>query len=461
MRPTAVCLLASLALAPPASAQAVDVDEDAIDELFDEWDSRRTPGAIVAVIHAGELVFQRAYGMADIRGRVELEPDMAFPIGEATRHFTTSALGQLALEGELDAEAELKDAFPELELIDQAVRVRDLLAQTDGLNDPRVLWRLSGEERCDELTREAALASVLRQRGSGWVEGGEQRNSTLANWLMLDELLRRESESAVGDVLQERFFGPLGMEQTRYVDALQLDQPEFLSYVRADDGLEPACDTGRWHDPGLFTSVADLVRWEQELLRRDEEGGELDAWLQSFSSESLSTLGRALPHLELREYRGLSCQALDARWGSGFAYLRIPDAQLAVICFTNNWGLLPAAQARRVAEQCIEFPGDPPRGRFGARNFPDLGDRLPPERIDALLGRYESADLGGALYRLTESRGQLSLRLPDRSKHGAVAFEDGILLPRSSLTLRFDPDSADVLILETTGASGVRLERVR
>src|SRR4051794_30322793 len=60
---------------PPSVA-----DRQALGAFFDELipaqlDRRRIPGAVVAVVRAGEPTFTRGYGLADLDRRVPVDPD--------------------------------------------------------------------------------------------------------------------------------------------------------------------------------------------------------------------------------------------------------------------------------------------------------------------------------------------------------------------------------------------------
>ena len=69
-------LLAALTLfaAVPAFL-AADETTDKVDKLFAAWDKTTTPGAALAVIKDGKIVYERGYGMAKLEDGIVYSPD--------------------------------------------------------------------------------------------------------------------------------------------------------------------------------------------------------------------------------------------------------------------------------------------------------------------------------------------------------------------------------------------------
>lgn len=51
-----------------------------IDAVFADYDRPDSPGCVLAVIHEGQIAYQRGYGMADLERNVPLSPDSVFDI---------------------------------------------------------------------------------------------------------------------------------------------------------------------------------------------------------------------------------------------------------------------------------------------------------------------------------------------------------------------------------------------
>ena len=63
-----------------------------IDELFADWDSSTAPGIVAAVIQDGRIVYENAFGMADLERGVALSPRSALEIGSISKQFTAACV---------------------------------------------------------------------------------------------------------------------------------------------------------------------------------------------------------------------------------------------------------------------------------------------------------------------------------------------------------------------------------
>gem|GEM_PF-5959663 len=88
----------------PASARQIDFTE--LDKLaLEELKQKNTPGAAVAVIRDGRLIYARGYGVASVETGSPVTPEMLFRLGSTTKMLTASALVTLAAAGKLKLDA--------------------------------------------------------------------------------------------------------------------------------------------------------------------------------------------------------------------------------------------------------------------------------------------------------------------------------------------------------------------
>lgn len=88
----------------------------------------RIPGLSVAIVRDGEIVLARGFGMADPAKNVAAGPETLYPIGSITKTFTATLMQQLAEEGRLDLDAEVR-GFVDWEVA-PGIRIRHVLSHT-------------------------------------------------------------------------------------------------------------------------------------------------------------------------------------------------------------------------------------------------------------------------------------------------------------------------------------------
>ena len=101
----ALCLTVFGAEAKPGAAKPVRViDFSELDKLVPaELKEKNTPGTVIAIISGDQVVYQKAFGVANVETNAEMQPEMLFRLGSTTKMFTAAAL--LALSGQNSSES--------------------------------------------------------------------------------------------------------------------------------------------------------------------------------------------------------------------------------------------------------------------------------------------------------------------------------------------------------------------
>src|SRR4029079_4996648 len=74
-----------------------DLDFSELDKLVPaELKERNTPGAVIVVIMGDRVVYQKAFGVANVETNAPMQTDMLFRLGSTTKMFTAAALVALA-----------------------------------------------------------------------------------------------------------------------------------------------------------------------------------------------------------------------------------------------------------------------------------------------------------------------------------------------------------------------------
>ena len=231
LRPAACCLCAlALAAAVPAAAQPAP-DFSAVDALIADSLVQIGGGAVVRVVRADTVVFERAYGT--------FATGEAVPIASATKWISGAVILSLVDRGELGLDSPLSQFFPALTGPKRAITVRQLFSHTSGIVSPEVQAASCLTDRTTTLAAcaEETLARPLRfAPGAGFFYGGGSMH-----------VAGRVAEIATGrawvDLFAERIAGPLGMTRTAYRSA-----------------------TNPWIGGGLTSTAADYTAFLQMVL---------------------------------------------------------------------------------------------------------------------------------------------------------------------------------------------------
>jgi CubicO group peptidase (beta-lactamase class C family) len=227
-----------------------------------EQAEKRIPSVAAAVVRDGEIVWETAVGLADVPIGREATPDTQYRIGSITKTFTAVAVMQLRDEGKLGLEDRIDE---HLEGAAHAPTIRRLLSHMSGIQrePPGDVWETLTFQPPEQLLDALGEAEQVLPSGTRW------HYSNLAFGL-LGLLVERLSGLSYERYLQERIFGPLGIERT----SLLPQEPAAVGYLVQPyaDGVweEAPVETGGWVPAGqIWGTVRDLCRWAAFLADPD------------------------------------------------------------------------------------------------------------------------------------------------------------------------------------------------
>lgn len=382
-----------------------------IDALFAELSGRAVPGLVVGVMRAGEVLHAKGYGLADLAQQTALRADSLLRIASVSKQFTVAAALLLEREGRLSRQDDVRQHLPELpdwDIPGAVVRIEHLMRNTSGLPDVLELLRLGGVNLDLRVDRDTLLAAMRRNRHLNFVPGSQflYCNSGFA---LLGLIVERLSGQSLGALLQERFFTPLGMRQTRMLVESDLPLPGLASpYLPDGSGAWRRAQHGFEHggEGGLVSTLPDLLQWAAHLMQ--PAPGVDDVAVALMEAAALNG-GEPSPYargLERSTLDGMDCLGHGGLWpGYRTEFLLLPSQELAVVVISNDGGHNPYKTAREVARLVLGQPAplaEPPEAALAGCWFePDAGQLLEL----SVHGRQLMAQQWGVSFELTRQAG--------------------------------------------------------
>lgn len=352
-----VLLLAALAAAcasQPGRSSSVAGGAPAlheqIDAIFRPWDGSTTPGCAVAVSRHGSLDYARGYGMASLEHDIAITPQSVFPAASLSKQFIAFSVALLAQEGRLSLDDDIRKYLPEIPDYGRTITIDHLIHHTNGLREQHQLLNLAGWRGGDGSTEEDVLRILSRQRRLNFEPGSEIVYGNAA-YTLLGVIVRRVSGQPLKAFAADRIFTPLGMADTRFgEDHTEVVPRRAPAYsARAGGGWSVNVPSGA--STGLFTTVGDLLKWEQNLIDARVGGPALVAWMQTSGRLNDGTETGYGGGLMLGDYRGLRTVRHDGLDGGYRAEaVLFPDQRLAIVALCNASTVEPTDRTRRVAD---------------------------------------------------------------------------------------------------------------
>jgi len=241
--------------------------------IFKNLTDGQSPGAAILVRENGRTLFERGYGVADLRTRRAIDSHTNFRLASCTKQFTAMAIMLLVHDGKLRYDEHLTDVFPEFPNDGKPIILRNLLNHTSGLPDYESLMDQTPERRArwteNRQIHDDEVLALLEAQKSGKFAPGTQWSYSNSGYVMLGLVVAKVSGKPFEDFLEERIFAPLKMNHTlAYVRGK--NQVPDRAYGHSKEGsvfieTDQSATSATLGDGGVYSNLEDLAKWDAAL----------------------------------------------------------------------------------------------------------------------------------------------------------------------------------------------------
>ena len=363
-----------------------------VDQLFAGWNNSEIPGASIAIIKDGEIIYKKAYGLANLEYHISNSPATVFQIASVSKQVTAFAILLLESQGKLSLNDDIRKFLPELPDYGKVLTLKQLLNHTSGLRDVYDMLCMAGWRYDDVITQDQILNMVCRQKELNYVPGTEYQYSN-TGYVLLAEVVARVSGQSFAGFTRDNIFNPLHMNNSIFCDDHEkIVSNQANSYYPDGTGFKKNIITcSSVGSSNLYTTVEDMSQWalnfenprvgNKELIRKMDERGTL------INGDTISyALGQ-----DVIEYKGLKViEHGGAIAGYRSVIGRFPEQHFSVIIFSNNAAIDPTELAIKISEIYLkdQFAGEKPLETAPA---PLTGNEFTgsTEMLADFCGRYE------------------------------------------------------------------------
>jgi CubicO group peptidase (beta-lactamase class C family) len=381
--------------------------EKRADQLFYPYMEEGVPGGVVGVIKDGQLVFSKAYGLADLTFGIPFDVSTPTNIGSVSKQFTAMAILLLEQEGKLSLEDDVRKYIPELPDLGEVVRIKNMLNHTNGFREVYNLMPMTGWKGEDVLRRQEVIEMLKRQEKLQNAPG-EEYNYNNSAFILLAEIVERISGEKFPVWMEENVFAPLEMTSTLVrtnpvtliPGASQGYTLDSLAYKETGD-LYAAYGAG-----GIYTTPADFARWMSNFNDPVLGGKEVIALLvrvDTLNNGDTMTYARGIG---VEKIRGLS---VYSHGGADLAHRAFatyfPEINSGVVAFSNNANFNARKIAIEMAEVYFGEMMEPKEKEAVDKEGEDIeGEEasmaeivVPEDLLQSYAGRYIIAGMGMVL----------------------------------------------------------------
>jgi hypothetical protein len=255
------------------------------------------------------------------------------------------------------------------------------------------------------------LDLIARQQDTSFAPGGKYSYSN-SGYFLIGELIERATGKTLRQYTDEKIFKPLGMIHTHFHDdRLEIDKDRATGYTPTEDGgyqLEWFTNFDKVGSGGLFTTVEDLLLWEQNFLDDQLGGGQLvEMMLQPgvLNDGEQQNYAFGLTH---GEYRGLKTVGHGGAFmGFRAQFGRFPEQKLGISVLCNLTEAAPAKLTEAVADLYLT---DLPKLSESV-DKPGKGKKIAAKLRKKYRGDYRQIDVGAHVAIFDKDKGLVATLL--------------------------------------------------
>ncbi|GIN93611.1 penicillin-binding protein 4* [Siminovitchia terrae] len=248
-----------------------------LESLFNDIKERELLNGTVLVAKKGEILYEGAFGDADLSTNRPLTSRSVFNLASVSKPITATAILLLVQEGKLSLDDYLNKWIPDLPY--EGITIRHLLNHTNGLPDYldlfEVYWDKAKIADNDDLLR-----YLIKYKPERLFAPNERVEYSNTGYILLAIIVERITDMDFSDFLQENIFKPLKMTRTQAIgvrkENIEIDDYAYGyvydvyagEYILADDFEESKMVTyldGMLGDGGIQSTVRDLYLYERAL----------------------------------------------------------------------------------------------------------------------------------------------------------------------------------------------------
>lgn len=328
---------------------------DAVDALFSEWNKPDSPGCAIAIIHRGQPLYRRGYGMANLEYAIPISEKSVFDIGSISKQFVAMCIALLARQGKISLDDEIQKYIPELRNYEYPITIRHLIHHTSGLRDYLTLMDLAGLRFENEYPDEEIIGLIARQKELNF-RPGEEFLYCNSGYLLLAEIVKRSSGLSLRAFADESIFAPLEMKSTFFHDDFsEIVKNRAVGYSPLESGgfrinMSIFDVVG---DGGVHTTIEDLCLWDANFYH-NTIGGYGQHLIEEITSPGKLNSGKTLDYafgIGISTYRGLKTIGHGGAWmGYRSEMTCFPEQQFSVICLSNTISINLTRLVRQISE---------------------------------------------------------------------------------------------------------------
>jgi len=366
-----------------------------IEKIFARY-KPNNPGTQLAISRNGNVIFSKAWGMADLEHTIPLTTESILEAGSVSKQFTAAAILLLEQQGKLSLDDDVKKYIPEMSDYGWPITLRQMMQHKSGIKDWGAVVAIAGWPRSTKTyNNDDALYVITNQKTLNYKPGDEYLYSN-SNYNLFAIIVQRVSGMSLADFTRKNIFEPAGMKHTQWRDNFKRIVPgRAIAYSKSGTAYQTNMPNEYvYGNGGLLTTAEDLLIWNNYYLNGRLGTPSLLAKQLATSPLNSGIMHRYAAGLFVGTARGWKYIAHDGATASYRANLEAypePALSIAWLSNTSEFDNDTLNVAEKIADLFL-LNKEPDTKKNTAPSF-----AIPKEKLSTYTGWYRNSRTGGGV----------------------------------------------------------------
>ena len=312
----------------------------AFNKFIADYTKKHDFNGTILVRQNGNKIYNESFGLANFQFEIHNTNDTKYKIASITKLFTSVLTMQLAEQGKIDLNQNIKTYLPNYKGEGaEKVKIFNLLTATSGIESNEK--DAKGDDIPAMYARPYSTDELLNLFCSGKLENepGKVWNYNNADYVILGKIIETIYDKPCEDVLKEKILEPLKMNSTGMFNMTKVIKNlanvyEVNDSTRVIENTPPIYTENYYAAGGLYSTADDLLKFSNalygdKLLNRNSVKLIIQPYLSSYG------LGIWVYDMNVNNQKVRIAERQGAIWGTKTRLLHILDKDITIILLTN------------------------------------------------------------------------------------------------------------------------------
>lgn len=347
-----LCFIVLLSIS--SNAQNLNLKIDSL--IQSEFKDKNGPGGVFLISKKGKLIYEKAFGMANLELDYKMNTNSVFQIGSMTKQFTAIAILILEEQGKLKVSDPISRYIPSYPNGNN-ITIHQLLTHTSGIKDFTKMKALQDIAQ-KEMTPEQVV-DFFKNEPMDFAPG-EKFEYNNSGYVVLGYIIELVSGGTYEDFIKKNIFDKAGMTNSSYASDRKIVKNRAFGYHKKSFGYVNKTVINfsvPFSSGSLMSTLDDMLKWQnslnQNLLLSQKNQ------IKAFTKYKLNN-GQEIEYGYGWHLKNINENPTREHGGSIFGFksmaVYIPEKDIYVVGFSNCDCNSPTQIVKDMAKLTLEDP---------------------------------------------------------------------------------------------------------